>query len=1251
VSRSTLRGGLRLALGLLLLAPATALAQQPFWESHGGTITLKFDRAALRAVGLEAPASDPTFTIQDELGSGLHFASTTWRLQQLFRGTLRARGETTLGRVGGGAAVRLGDPVLVLAVRNDGAFNGCAGDRLVTDLVAFELAHADARSVAVVNAGALRFAWDDLELKIAADWARRIGLPGAAGARVGKLSIAAPITPGTSFYALGVGGDDCGCTVDPGDTAASAYSLPAPGQAADDIGHAGDVDAFAIDLVSGVRYTLRTEQLGDDMDTVITLRATDGTTLIAEDDDGAEEDRASRLDHVATRTGRHFLFVRHYSADATKGTYRLVVETTGAPAPTPGPLPGGDDHGDAPASATRLTVGQQVAGAMQRANDLDWFSVELAANTTYVMRTGGLQDDMDTVLTLFAANGTTQVAENDDADQGGGYESSLEHRATAAGRVYLRVKHFGDAARGRYTLLVEAQTAPTPPGPITPLPSSAFTHVRATPATGPDVIVGDLQDLARYGRANGITAFAVGTTSCNAGDRELNWYSDTAEHPVIGSSLYRIKDGRLEQVAMSWLKHGYFAMSENLCFNDCRPVQAGDRLGVHCSDPYTAGLNGEQSNLGPRGEVNGATGVFPYPYTEFTVDSTTGKRLQVADADLDPARNAGALYFVEGRYVARDDHAAGNALNNASTRRVRVTGSGTTWDLEFVVGDGMRRQKPAIEVWRDLDQDVTLEGVSVAGDGHFDVACKVTRNADGTWHYEYVVFNMSSHRSARGFSVPLPAGARVTNVGFHDVAHHSGEAFKTTDWASSTTGGAVSWTTSTYAQDRDANALRWGTTYNFRFDCDRAPATTAGRATLALFRPGSAPDPTVPVKVPGAGAATDTTAPVFAGATRAQARGNDALEVGWAAATDDTTAASALTYLVYVAERAAGQDFTATPAATVRGVTQAVVSGLRAGVEYFVVVRARDAAGNVDRNAVERRARTTAAQDLQPPAFAGAALARATSEEAVEVEWVAAGDDVSPPSAIRYRVFAATASGGQDLGTATVETSPGALRATLRGLSPGTRYWFVVRAVDQAGREDGNRFEVEAETYDVLAAPTVEVTLRNPSATAATGPTLRLGATGADVRRLQDALRRHGFFSGTTDGAFGSATDTAVRRFQTARGLSSDGVVGANTWAALAAVRAGEQVRCVASLRNASGQTLRLTGYAVIQTPDGTMSRVGNTRTVDVGPAATVDHAVTVDVGAGAAPGRYTLTIVFRSATGTLDLDSTTFTVAPGVSP
>jgi Putative peptidoglycan binding domain len=63
-----------------------------------------------------------------------------------------------------------------------------------------------------------------------------------------------------------------------------------------------------------------------------------------------------------------------------------------------------------------------------------------------------------------------------------------------------------------------------------------------------------------------------------------------------------------------------------------------------------------------------------------------------------------------------------------------------------------------------------------------------------------------------------------------------------------------------------------------------------------------------------------------------------------------------------------------------------------------------------------------------------------------------------------------------------------------------------------------------------------------PDAPARLGPTLRQGSKGDDVRRLQKLLGI------AADGDFGSATRSKVKRFQTARKLVSDGVVGPQTW-------------------------------------------------------------------------------------------------------
>lgn len=54
-----------------------------------------------------------------------------------------------------------------------------------------------------------------------------------------------------------------------------------------------------------------------------------------------------------------------------------------------------------------------------------------------------------------------------------------------------------------------------------------------------------------------------------------------------------------------------------------------------------------------------------------------------------------------------------------------------------------------------------------------------------------------------------------------------------------------------------------------------------------------------------------------------------------------------------------------------------------------------------------------------------------------------------------------------------------------------------------------------------------------------------------DVRELQKALVRAGF-SVDTDGLFGNGTQEAVKAFQRQHGLEADGVVGPQTWAALA---------------------------------------------------------------------------------------------------
>jgi hypothetical protein len=356
------------------------------------------------------------------------------------------------------------------------------------------------------------------------------------------------------------------------------------------------------------------------------------------------------------------------------------------------------------------------------------------------------------------------------------------------------------------------------------------------PGDEPDVIVGNLHQHERYGSVDGITAFSLGTVSCNVGTCWLNWNSSPSnQHPVIGQNMYRLKDGRFEQLGQSWLKHGFFALSQQFCSPDCVGTN-GDHLGVNCSDPYSSFLNGDQDRLGPKFEVDASAGSHPHPVTD---QSLTGdaifKRLQVHNDDLDPLLNPGALYFVEGHYVAEDDAAADNQNNNASYRKITVNGSSGFFDIDF---DGPTQQELAgIRAWAIHDTGVDEVDIQVPGDGLFMLGAKVTDLGNGTWHYEYAIQNLNSHRSAASFSVPIPDGTTVTHIGFHDVDYHSGEPFDGTDWSDN--GGSsyeVAWSTIPFDQDENANALRWGTLYNFRFDADVEPALND--VTLGLFRPG-----------------------------------------------------------------------------------------------------------------------------------------------------------------------------------------------------------------------------------------------------------------------------------------------------------------------------------------------------------------------------------------------------------------------------
>ena len=375
-------------------------------------------------------------------------------------------------------------------------------------------------------------------------------------------------------------------------------------------------------------------------------------------------------------------------------------------------------------------------------------------------------------------------------------------------------------------------------------------------ATGPDVIVGDITGPSNYTANGTLEAISLGTTSCNLGNVWLNWISNTNQHPVIGGSLFRYKvvggAGTFEQVGQSWLKHGFFALSQTLCCTNCTATD-GTHLGIGCSDPYTSARNGSQSGLGPKWQVNAFTGVYTYPPANPAWSGSTARRVEIQVADCEATgTGTGTRYFGEAMYVTPDDAAAGNGRNNASYREMSCTGSASAWTWAFV--GTTQRQKPAIQAWKVADPTVTINLIDIPGEGQVRAGYKATALGGGIWRYEYAVYNLNSDRSIGSFSVPVGAGVNVTNIGFHDVSYRNGDGASNinwdgTDWPATVANGAITWATTPFATNPSANAIRWGTLYNFRFDANAAPQQAT--ATLGTFK--VVGQVTTSVDAPGAG--------------------------------------------------------------------------------------------------------------------------------------------------------------------------------------------------------------------------------------------------------------------------------------------------------------------------------------------------------------------------------------------------------------
>lgn len=371
----------------------------------------------------------------------------------------------------------------------------------------------------------------------------------------------------------------------------------------------------------------------------------------------------------------------------------------------------------------------------------------------------------------------------------------------------------------------------------------------AAALAGPDIVHSDLQDTARYGpvTAGGDTvyAYAWGSNTCNIGNQDLSWVNGGS--PGLAMNAYRLDNGRLTQIGLGWVKHSCCVANGNGCGTGVVCSSTGSGLRVGCRDVYSAGFNGGQGRLGPRSGINAYDSTFA-AIPAFSGDAVA-RRVRITSKDMSANDFPGAQYFAEGVYVCLEEVPA-QALNNATYRQATVANTGASPTYAWSVAGTSRVGRPAIYAWQDHglganqpDLNVKITPVDIPGEGRLFVAGKVTTLAGGIYRYDYAIYNLNSHRSAAGITIPLPASATVTSS-FSAPAYHSGEPYSNNPWIQQRSGDTVTQRVSqTFGENVNANAVRWGTMYNMSFQTTAAPAPSLGNVSVALFRPGAVGEP------------------------------------------------------------------------------------------------------------------------------------------------------------------------------------------------------------------------------------------------------------------------------------------------------------------------------------------------------------------------------------------------------------------------
>ncbi len=160
-------------------------------------------------------------------------------------------------------------------------------------------------------------------------------------------------------------------------------------------------------------------------------------------------------------------------------------------------------------------------------------------------------------------------------------------------------------------------------------------------------------------------------------------------------------------------------------------------------------------------------------------------------------------------------------------------------------------------------------------------------------------------------------------------------------------------------------------------------------------------------------------------------------------------------YNIYRATSSGGQNYSLPTYQVSAGTTTYTDTTTTNGVTYYYVVRAQDAAGNIETNTFEASA-ATSVTGLPPPTNL---TATAIAGDGIKLTWTASSPEAD---VAQYNIYRATTSGGENYSSPTYTVSAGITTYTDTSTTDGVTYYYVVRAQDAAGNIETNTNEVWA---------------------------------------------------------------------------------------------------------------------------------------------------------------------------------------------